>query len=354
MSTVYSNLKFLNYQDQLEAWKNETTASPVHVRIKPFNHCNHDCWYCAYRVSNLQLGEDMDVKDSIAPEKMEELVDDLVEMGVKAVTFSGGGEPLLYKTLPETIERLANGGVKVATLTNGSNLKGKVGAALAKHATWVRISIDSWDEKSYSESRKIKHGSFAKLLDNIKNFLATGTSCTLGISFIVSEKNYEHLYEACSIFKKAGVDHIKISGAVISNSGKENNIYHNKIRDQVNEEIERATGLNDSSFTIINHYHELEERFDKTYNSCPFLNYLTVIGADSKVYTCQDKAFNKTGELGSIAETSFKEFWHSKDCQKAIHSINPSKDCNHHCVAHEKNLVLHDILSVNKDHVCFV
>ena len=126
MGTLYSNLKFFRYPAQIEALQEHRVVAPVHIRIKPMNHCNHDCWYCAYRVSNLELGEDIDYRDKIPEGKMFEIVDDVIAMGVKAVTFSGGGEPLLYKPLPEVVRRLAVGGVRIATLTNGSNLKGLV------------------------------------------------------------------------------------------------------------------------------------------------------------------------------------------------------------------------------------
>jgi len=52
----------------------------------------------------------MDEKDQIPKKKMIELAHEFVEIGVKAVTFSGGGEPLLYKPLPEIIDILAGGG----------------------------------------------------------------------------------------------------------------------------------------------------------------------------------------------------------------------------------------------------
>ena len=51
-------------------------------------------------------------------------------MGFKAVTFSGGVEPLLYKHLPKVIDVLAAGGVRIAALTNGSNPKGCVAMPL--------------------------------------------------------------------------------------------------------------------------------------------------------------------------------------------------------------------------------
>lgn len=112
--------------------------------------------------------------------------------------------------------------------------------------------------------------------------------------------------------------------------------------------------MNNDNFRIVNHYHELEERFDKNYTFCPFLQFLTVIGADCGVYACQDKAFSQSGLLGSIRDRSFKEFWFSDENREALFGLNPSESCQHHCVAHQKNLALMEILETDPDHACFV
>ncbi|MBI4983954.1 MAG: radical SAM protein [Rhodocyclales bacterium] len=354
MATLYSNLKFLRYTDRLDALRERRMAAPVHIRIKPINHCNHDCWYCAYRVGNLQLGEDIDYKDKIPEAKMFEIVDDVIEMGVKAVTFSGGGEPLLYKPLPEVVRRLATGGVKVATLTNGANLKGRMADAFAEYGTWVRISTDAWDDASFAKSRRIKEGELTALLRHMTDFSARGSQCTLGVSFIVDATNCDHLLEACVQFKQAGVDHVKFSGVVVSNSGAENNAYHARIRERLEPQIEKVKALADDRFAVIDHYHELEERFEKHYHSCPYLMYLTVIGADCVVYTCQDKAFTQSGTLGSIKERRFKDFWFSEENRQRVFGLDPAKVCNHHCVTHGKNLAIHDVLGLDPDHGAFV
>ncbi len=354
MAQLYSNLKFLRYTDHLEALRVQRVVAPVHIRIKPMNHCNHDCWYCAYRVSNLQLGEDIDYKDTIPRAKMFEIVDDVIAMGVQAVTFSGGGEPLLYKPLPEVVQRLAEGGVRVATLTNGANLKGKVADAFADYGTWVRVSTDAWDDASYAKSRNIRVGEFSQLLNNMTNFSARQSKCVLGVSFIVDGTNCTHLYDACVLLKNAGVNHVKFSGVVVSNSGAENNLYHSKIRETVTEQIEKSRTLADEHFSVINHYHDLDERFQKQYQSCPYLMFLTVIGADLKVYTCQDKAFTVSGTLGSIAKRSFRDFWFSDENRQRLFGLNPSKECVHHCVSHAKNQAILDLLSIDPEHGVFV
>lgn len=351
---LYSNLKFLRFPEHIEALRTQRTVAPVHIRIKPINQCNHDCWYCAYRVSNLHLGEDIDYDDKIPEAKMFEIVDDVIAMGVKAVTFTGGGEPLLYKPLPEVVKRLAAGGVRVATLTNGSNLKGRVADAFAEYGTWVRISTDAWNDASFANSRGVRDGAFTDLLRNIRSFAARDSQCVIGVSFIVDENNCEHIYEACAMLKEAGVGHVKLSGVVVSNSGAENNAYHARIRNTVSTQIGRAMTLADEGFALINHYHDLDERFDKNYTTCPYLMFLTVIGADCRVYTCQDKAFTKSGTLGSIQDRSFREFWFSEENRRRLFEINPASECTHHCVSHAKNMAILDLLSVDPDHGMFV
>lgn len=354
MSQLYSNLKFLRYPDRLAAQLDGRMAAPVHVRIKPINHCNHNCWYCAYRAAQLQLGEEMDVKDRLPEDKMAEIVEDVIAMGVKAVTFSGGGEPLLYKSLPAHIERLAQGGVKVASLTNGSALSGRMAEAFARHGTWVRISLDAWDDDSYAAARGIKSGAFTRLVDNIRAFQKLGSACVLGVSFITSQKNYHKLYDVCALMKGLGVNHVKVSAAVVANDVHENNLYHRAIMAGVTEQIERAQTLNDAAFQVLNHYHETEERFEKPYTNCGFMHFLTVIGADQVVYTCQDKAYTDLGALGSIKERSFREFWFSEENRQRITAFDPSVNCRHHCVAHAKNMVLWQARNVDNDHGCFV
>ena len=354
MKAVYSNLKFLRFKEQLDALENGHMASPVHVRIKPINACNHDCWYCAYHVDDLQLGKLMEMKDVIPRDKMMEIIDDLGDMGVKAVTFSGGGEPTIYPHLEESINRLGEKGIKVASLTNGSGLKGAVAEAFARYGTWVRISIDGWDSESYAKFRNVKLGEFDRVIQNMRDFASLKSGCVLGISYIVDQKNYKHVFDFVSLMKDVGVNHVKIMGVIVSNDGLESNQYHDGIREEVRKQIDRAKLLEDDTLKIVDHYHEMAERFDKEYTTCPSQQFLIVIGAHSKVYSCQDKAYTNEGLLGSIENKRFKEFWFSEENYNRIKSINPSVDCIHHCVEHQKNLLLHEYLVTDENQVEFV
>ena len=122
----------------------------------------------------------------------------------------------------------------------------------------------------------------------------------------------------------------------------------------VKENAQRAIAdLSDEHFEIYYSYHALEAKFKKEYDWCPYLQILPVIGADLNIYPCQDKAYNlEEGLIGSIKDQRFKDFWFSD--KNKFFQINPSKVCNHHCVANEKNKMVLEYLNADEEHLGFV
>jgi len=355
MANKYSNLKIFHYQDKLDTLQqsSEIIKAPLHIRIKPTNVCNHNCWYCAYKSDDLQLGQDMVEKDFIPEDKMMEILKDSSDMGVKAITFSGGGEPFTYRYFEQTIEKLIEYGISFASLTNGSRLNGKIAELFARNATWLRVSIDGYDDKSYAKARDVKVGEFSKIVKNMQEFTTIkGRTCNLGVSFIIDETNYTQIYKFSKLMKNIGVDSIKLSGCVVANEGSKNNEYHKPFFNKAKELSQKVKDeLEDNTFEVFDSYHYLEDKFDKDYTWCPYSQILPVIGADLNIYPCQDKAYNlDNGLVGSIKNKSFKDFWF--DDKDKFFKINPSKDCQNHCVANGKNQMILDYLDV--EHLGFV
>ncbi len=359
MKNVYVGSKIFHFPEKLADLQARRQSAPLHVRLKPTNRCNHSCTYCCFRNENLYLGERMNEADQIPREKMQEIVADLGRMGVRAVTFSGGGEPLLYPHIVEAIQGLLRAGVKVAVLTNGALLRGKVAEVLACHATWIRVSMDAADAETYARNRRVATGEFEKVCGNIRNFSRiSDRTCALGVNLIVTRENSGDVEAFLRMAKELGADHVKVSVAVVGTSPRENAEYLTPFFDAVKEQLAKATiALADDSFSIVDKVHlpeSVEEGFERSYPSCPFAQCLTVIAADQSVYTCQDKAYTESGLLGSIKDRSFAELWASDELKQALLRLDPSCECRHHCVAHGKNLVLMDYLQAHPEHVDFV
>jgi len=356
LGILYTRTKVFHFKEKLESLPKAESKilAPIQVRIKPTNACAHNCWYCAYRADNLQLGKDMKKTDFIPREKILEIIDDLDQMGVKSATFSGGGDPFHYPYLLDAAVKLSKTKVKFASLTHGAALKGELARVFAHQATWIRISMDGWDDESYSYYRRVGQGEFTKIITNMADFKRIGGKCYLGVVMIIDNKNFSHIYELAKKLKDIGVNSVKMSPCIVSNSAAENNDYHKPIFDRAKENILRTVGdFADEGFEIFDTYHTLEDKFSKDYDWCPYLQLCPVIGADCNVYSCHDKAYNlEEGLLGSIRDHSFRDFWFSD--KNNFFRINPKKHCNHHCVVNTNNKMIMEYLNTDRQHLDFI
>lgn len=354
MGRLYSQLKVFHFPEKLASLPaGRPMTPPLHVRLKPTNRCNHRCRYCAYRQPDLQLGRDMREADSLPRAKMLEIARDLAEMRVGAVTFSGGGEPLVYPHLLEAAQVLAEGGVQLACLSNGGLLLGAAAEFLAARAAWVRVSMDGWDDESYRRYRGGNEGEYSRIMNNLAAFAKLGGPCLLGVSYIVDAENWAHIPEALRRLKGAGVRSVKVSACVVADEAAANNAYHAPHFQAARELIFQARAdLADTNFEIQDAWHTLAEKFDKDYHWCPYSQILTVIGADQAVYPCQDKAYNHQARLGDLRDQSFREFWLNHKAE--FFRLDPARDCAHHCVSNGRNLMVLEYLDIDPEHEAFV
>ena len=338
----YSKLKILHHKGKMDSYESGEITPPIHIRIKPTNTCNHSCKYCSYQNSYGQLGKDMKVQDKIPRAKMDEIVNDCAEMGVKAITFSGGGEPLMYPGLINVLANCHNKGISTAILTNGVMLKDDLLMVAMNTCSWIRISMDGWSPESYTRYRGCDPEDFNTLMNNIEAAGKIESKCVLGVNIIVDKENAFHLYDIVKRVYDLGVKSIKISPCIVSNDGKKNNEVHFKIRSVVQTQLDRIA---DEGIEVYDSYHHQLGSFKKDYGWCPYIQALPIIGADQNVYSCQDKAYNKDeGMIGSIKDKSLKEFWF--DGKEKFYKINPSIDCNHHCMTDQTNKMLFEYLTV--------
>ena len=179
--------------------------------------------------------------------------------------------------------------------------------------------------------------------------------CTLGINCVVTHSNAEEIYEICSLVKKLGADNIKLSPILIKERQKD---YHNKIKDSVMEQIYKAkVELEDYRFRIIDKYSNdiaLEGEYEKEYSHCYIQKFFAVIAADSKVYRCHQRAYTKAGEIGDLAEQSFKEIWYSQETIDEADRFNPRSECKFRCAFDERNRLLNDFMNIDRNHINFI
>ncbi|MDD3374511.1 MAG: radical SAM protein [Candidatus Omnitrophica bacterium] len=355
MSTnPYSHLKILWHLDKLQDLKSGRITSPIYIRIKPTNRCNHRCFYCSYADKELKLRESVKSFDEMPWKTLKGVILDLASMGVKAVTFSGGGEPLSYPFIEDAFRLVLKKKIELSLITNGQLLLGKV-ADLLCSAKWVRISMDSCDPEVFARTRGISKKSFDIIASNIKKFSKKkNKSCELGINFVVTHENANQVYDMAKFVKGLGVNHIKYTARITKNLFR----YHAPFKDSVIKQIHKAQKCFEGSrFKIINKYEDdfsLSMKLKRTYSFCPMVQVLSVVAADSKVYLCHDKAYVPGGAIGDLKKKTFKEIWLSPKTKKLFQSFDPKKECRHHCVYDERNIFINELIGDPDDHINFI
>lgn len=104
---------------------------PVHVQWLPTNRCNLRCDFCS--CSERNRSQEMPISEACG------IIATLAEYGCRAVTITGGGEPLMHPQIGEMIAAFHENGIQVGLTTNGLLLD-KLTPMDLSAATWCRIS----------------------------------------------------------------------------------------------------------------------------------------------------------------------------------------------------------------------
>ncbi|MDO8528370.1 MAG: radical SAM protein [Nanoarchaeota archaeon] len=365
----YGGLKIVLHPKKLKALKEGKIIAPIYIRFKPTNICNHRCSFCSYdpETGDTDVRSLLNRTSEIPREKILEILKDFKEMGVKAITFSGGGEPLIYPYIEEAMKKTLEYGIGLSIITNGQALEGEK-AKILSQANWVRISANSCDSKTFSLIRKRPESWFYELEKNIREFAKIKRQgCEFGINFVVQLENASQVYDSVKYFRDLGVNHIKITPMWNQDFKK----YHEPIKETVLEQIERAKrDFHSDKFAVHDTYagdFSGASVPQRCYQKCYIMQTVPVIGADCNVYFCHDKAYSETGILGSIKDKSFKELWFSPEAAGKFKNFNPEENCKHHCTNDAKNLhikgiinrepgyeILHDALDCYGDDIDFI
>lgn len=356
-ASPYSNLKIFHHAELLKKIEKGERVAPIYIRIKPTNVCNQNCYYCHYKNPYLTLDE-YNPADYIPHDKMLEICKDMQEMGVRAVTFSGGGEPLAYPYIAETMQKILDAGIDLSIITNGTLLQGQ-NAELLSHAKWVRLSVDASRDALYSQLRGVPAGTFDKLCNKIEAFTKQkDKNCELGINFVVGKENFSYVREMAELMKSLGANHIKFAPLFSNETEK----YHEPFKERVMEDLRKAkTELDDEHFRIVDLYTSDFQRvkngtmiFDRAYTQCYIKEMVCVIAANAKVYYCHDKAYLSNGCIGDLGKQRFKDLWYSRETTQKFRQFNAHNICREHCVYDDRNILLNQFFSMDRAHVNFL
>lgn len=331
--------KLLWHVDRLYQFKETGTTKPLIFEIDPSNKCNQDCPWCSF--SKLRS----ESKEMMCRERMIELVYELKDLGVKAINWTGGGEPLMNQALPDVIFHAHNAGLDQGIFTNGLLMNPKCGEFIAQRLSWIRVSVDGYDEASYAKSHGTSGKAFGVVLKNIEHVVKTTRKATIGMGFIINEYNHDGVEKVVNLAKGLGVSYIQLKPVAYRPYQKQIS------KEMVSKFYETAKEMEKHSTedfnVMVTHYRfqdmmSPENNYGRTYKKCLSHHFQGAIGADSKVYLCDHHKGEKDYELGDLNKNTLKEIWNSPQRWKVIQFLDSTdlSQCQACCRNHETNKLL--------------
>ncbi|MCK5624959.1 radical SAM protein [Candidatus Pacearchaeota archaeon] len=325
----------LHFEKVAQFLKTGDTNGPIFMEINLTNNCNLACYWC--------ISENFRGDESLKIRPLERFFKDFKEMGGKALTFSGGGEPTLYKHFVRATESAKENDLELGLMTNGVYTN-KYNSSIGNNFEWVRFSLDTINEKNYKRCKN--HNAVQKVLKNINTLkeypVNVGVNCNIGDNLNVKEvKDLVKWF-----IKKKPADYLQFRPILHRYFKKENSLINEKAWDYL--DTIRGTPLinfSDDKFKDI-----------KENNKFPFRNCIghffePILNATGEVQVCMYHPKDDNFTFGNIYDQSFKEIWKSDKRKKAIKytkNFDYVKGCQFCCKLTEPNKLL-DFLSHPKE-----
>lgn len=336
----FSPLKAAWHLEEIQDLRDGKSIVPVHVQLILSDLCNQNCHFCAYRMEGGFTSKYFGGNPVrfIPTAKALEILEDCREVGVKAIQFTGGGEPTVHKDWVRIIEYAQGLGLETALVTNGVRLKDH---PILEKLTWVRVSLDAGTPETYQKVRDSTV--WPQVMRNLEG-LGRLKGPLVGVGFVITLENYHELPKACQIAKDFGIPYVRVS-AMFSEQGSQ---YYEGFTQAIDGFREEAKKLEDERFKVVDFFDDRIGDLDQKapdYEFCGYQQFVTYIGGDQKVYTCCTNAYTPHGLIGDLTKMRFRDWLKTK------REFN-AKSC-HHCQYHKVNRVVNYLIQ-KPPHVEFV
>ena len=346
--------------DRIIEFVDKGNTAPILVEIDPSNACNHACNFClsSYIHFDSYKGTETFSRALMPKDMLLNLCRELIEMKVRAINWTGGGEPTLNKHLIKAIKYCGKHGMKMGMFTNGTLFdKYDMFEILVDYMTWIRISVDAGTEKTYNGVRIPKgEANWEKMMYNLTKLIKTkkarGRNLDIGVGFVISPDTYHEIIDFAKTFKDMDLTYCQYKPEIIirEKGGEQRDLdfWLNKVK----PELDEAKAILGNKFQVNGYKLEdlAKERknFGRNYKKCLGSQISPCIGADGNVFVCTNHRGWKEYSYGNLNDgKSFKEIWNDiENRQKIMHQIENIecfKNCTKLCKPHESNKAIWEI-----------
>lgn len=340
--------KILHHLEVIQAWKDGENPYAITTEIDPTNACNHKCPGCAGGTRRGMGADNLSIKE------MRSILKQVKALGGKAVTFTGGGEPLLNKNTGAAIDYARHLGLDIGLVTNGTRAKVMGISRSLSSCTWIRISLDAGSPEMHEKTHGTKD--YWAIIDNIECLVAMKkkikSNCTIGVGYLTGLRtsDYKDMMDFVDTAIRMKVDYAQFRPYHVGGAKSDLADFKNKL--DLTPFIRKST--QETAILCSQHKYDCISQgiLSAQYGECYGHQFATVIEATGDMTICCHTRGMEKFTLGNIKNNSIKAIWNSEQRREAIANINLA-DCTPVCRADTFNCILWQ-LKEKKEHVNFL
>ena len=320
---MYHEKKIFTAVDKVKAMLEKGIEPyPLVVEFYPTNRCNLSCSFC-FGAEKAQV---VDSRKELEVQQYKIVLNELRELGVRHISFSGGGEPFLYSQIRDVLELGIEHDFNFRLVTNGTLIKKSDYPTLSK-IDEIRFSINAIFPSTYSLITSSKSAYLSAILQHISNLVKMkshlGYGPQIGASLTIQEENIDEVY----LFIETMLLDYAVDSVIIKNDIYESTLEH----------IEKSFDFSDKLNELKSKLHstqniELRQPLkDENVGRIPcFVPYFKVaINPYGDVFTCclGAQPEDQGGYLlGNLLHSSFESIW-KKSYSSRINLQRNLHDC---------------------------
>jgi MoaA/NifB/PqqE/SkfB family radical SAM enzyme len=342
--------KVLKHMDRLVGWDRGEKPYPVTVEWDLSNRCTLGCqdchfahthvkgpWATKLRVLPMAFESTGDLADR---DLVFRTLDDMAHAdGVKAIVWSGGGEPTTHPDWLSIVEYAATLGYEQGMYTLGGLLTDASAMRLAKVASWVVVSLDAPDAETYAAEKGVPASRFAAACHGITALI--GHKATVGVSFLLHAGNVHRCDDMLALARSLGASYTTFRPAVQTSPAAPgvplgDRKWALRATDAAYLSVLQRMAAQPDVEVDLDRFREYATWQGHGYTSCQGIQVNTTITPDGRVWICPQR--RGVTALGDLRRESFAAIW-------ARHPGHYTVDagCRVQCRLHPVNATLAEI-----------
>jgi MoaA/NifB/PqqE/SkfB family radical SAM enzyme len=350
--TPFAERKILGHVETLQQYLAGGHYAPIQVEIDLTNLCTSACPWCAgylnrewSKATLFAAGETAEARWEASIRGVSRLLGELAGMGVKSVTWTGGGDPTCHKHWLLLVEQAAYLGLENGLITNGV-----IDVAEAvPWCQWIRFSVDAATQATYATQHgRAQH--FPRVLAHVAAAAARkqadGAACTIGVAMLTSEATHAEIVPFARLWAGVPLDYIQYR-PLLDTHGK---AWFSDRQDTL--ALLREAAAEDPRVVWSEpKYNALVRGEHGRTQLCHGIYFETAISADGKVYVCCHLKGNGDYAIGDLTHESFAAIWRR---HLANRRFATTKDCPSFCRHFGTNTFLEIEVMPERQHANFI